>query len=202
MGDVTLEDGTTISYEVVGSGPPVVVCCGGPNTTYGYLVEDLATVARDFTLVFFDYRGSGRSSSSDPATYTFEQLGDDVGELAAALGYEHVGSDRAFDGRVPSAVEKLGIVVDSLQIQEIEDSTGFINNIDRAACRSGREQARIAATKADQEAAQREQEAAALRAQYVRDTEIKQAGFAAEVEQARRDPPRPDRWQKRRHHKR
>ena len=56
------------------------------------MVEDLATVARDFTLVFFDYRGSGRSSSADPATYTFEQLGDDVDELAAALGYEHVGA--------------------------------------------------------------------------------------------------------------
>jgi pimeloyl-ACP methyl ester carboxylesterase len=91
VGDVTLRDGATISYEIVGSGPPVVVCCGGPNTTYGYLVEDLATVARDFTLVFFDYRGSGRSSSADPATYTFEHLGDDVDELSGALGYEHVG---------------------------------------------------------------------------------------------------------------
>jgi uncharacterized membrane protein YqiK len=82
-------------------------------------------------------------------------------------------------------MEKLGIVVDSLQIQEIEDSTGYINNIAAPHAAAVASQARIAAAKADQEANQREQEAAALRAQYIRDTEIKQAGFAAEVEQAK-----------------
>jgi uncharacterized membrane protein YqiK len=82
-------------------------------------------------------------------------------------------------------MEKLGIVVDSLQIQEIEDSTGYINNIAAPHAAAMASQARIAAAKADQEATQREQEAAALRAEYVRDTEIKQAGFAAEVEQAK-----------------
>src|SRR6185312_10604406 len=79
-----------------------------------------------------------------------------------------------------SEMEKLGIVVDSLQIQEIEDGTGYINNIAAPHAAAVASQARIAAAKADQEATQREQEAAALRAQYVRDTEIKQAGFAAE----------------------
>ncbi|HVA59749.1 MAG TPA: SPFH domain-containing protein [Mycobacteriales bacterium] len=82
-------------------------------------------------------------------------------------------------------MEKLGIVVDSLQIQEIEDSTGYINNIAAPHAAAVASQARIAAAKADQEATQREQEAAALRAQYVRDTEIKQAGFAAETEEAK-----------------
>ena len=82
-------------------------------------------------------------------------------------------------------MEKLGIVVDSLQIQEIEDATGYIDNIAAPHAAAVASQARIAAAKADQEATQREQEAAALRAQYIRDTEIKQAGFAAEVEQAK-----------------
>jgi len=82
-------------------------------------------------------------------------------------------------------MEKLGIVVDSLQIQEIEDATGYINNIAAPHAAAVASQARIAAAKADQEATQREQEAAALRAQYQRDTEIKQAGFAAEVEEAK-----------------
>jgi uncharacterized membrane protein YqiK len=84
-----------------------------------------------------------------------------------------------------SVMEKLGIVVDSLQIQEIEDGTGYINNIAAPHAAAVASQARIAAAKADQEATQREQEAAALRAQYQRDTEIKQAGFAAEVEEAK-----------------
>jgi flotillin len=82
-------------------------------------------------------------------------------------------------------MEKLGIVVDSLQIQEIEDSTGYINNIAAPHAAAVASQARIAAAKADQEATQREQEAAALKAQYVRDTSIKQSGFAAETEQAK-----------------
>jgi flotillin len=82
-------------------------------------------------------------------------------------------------------MEKLGIVVDSLQIQEIEDSTGYINNIAAPHAAAVASQARIAAAKADQEATQREQEAAALNAEYVRDTTIKQAGFAAETENAK-----------------
>jgi flotillin len=82
-------------------------------------------------------------------------------------------------------MEKLGIVVDSLQIQEIEDGSGYINNIAAPHAAAVASAARIAAAKADQEATQREQEAAALRAEYVRDTEIKQAGFAAEIEQAK-----------------
>jgi flotillin len=45
-------------------------------------------------------------------------------------------------------------------------------------------QARIAAAKSDQEASEREQEAAALKAQYERDTAIKRAGFQAETQQA------------------
>src|SRR5580658_2817122 len=82
-------------------------------------------------------------------------------------------------------MEKLGIVVDSLQIQEIEDSTGYINNIAAPHATAIASQARIAAARADQEATQREQEAAALKSEYVRGTEIKEAGFAAEVEQAK-----------------
>jgi flotillin len=81
-------------------------------------------------------------------------------------------------------MEKLGIVVDSLLVQEIEDATGYINNIAAPFAAAVASRARIAAAQADQEATQREQEAAALKAQYVRDTEIKSAGFAAEIQHA------------------
>jgi flotillin len=82
-------------------------------------------------------------------------------------------------------MEKLGIVVDSLQIQEIEDATGYINNIAAPFAASVASLARIANAKADQEATQMEQNAEALKAQYVRDTAIKTAGFSAEVEEAK-----------------
>src|SRR5438105_6034351 len=81
-------------------------------------------------------------------------------------------------------MEKLGIVVDALQIQEIEDASGYINNLAAPHAAAVASQARIAQAKADQEAAEREQQAAALKAQYERDTAIKRAGFQAETEQA------------------
>jgi flotillin len=82
-------------------------------------------------------------------------------------------------------MEKLGIVVDALQIQEIEDATGYINNLAAPHAAAVASQARIAQAKADQEAAQREQEAQALKAEYERDVAIKTAGFMAETEHAK-----------------
>ncbi|MFI6122654.1 SPFH domain-containing protein [Streptomyces sp. NPDC051064] len=83
-----------------------------------------------------------------------------------------------------SEMEKLGIVVDALQIQEIEDATGYINNLAAPHAAAVAGQARIAQAKADQEATEREQQAAALKAEYERDTAIKRAGFLAETEQS------------------
>ncbi|MFC5854832.1 SPFH domain-containing protein [Streptomyces chlorus] len=83
-----------------------------------------------------------------------------------------------------SEMEKLGIVVDALQIQEIEDATGYINNLSAPHAAAVASQARIARAKADQEATEREQQAAALKAEYERDTAIKRAGFLAETEQS------------------
>jgi uncharacterized membrane protein YqiK len=81
-------------------------------------------------------------------------------------------------------MEKLGLVVDALQIQEIEDQSGYITNLAAPHAAAVASMARIAAAKADQEAAQREQEALALKAEYERDVQIKRAGFLAETEQA------------------
>jgi flotillin len=83
-----------------------------------------------------------------------------------------------------SEMEKLGIVVDALEIQEIEDSSGYINNLAAPHAASVASQARIAKAHADQEAAERELAAAAMKAQFERDTAIKRAGFVAETDQA------------------
>src|ERR1039458_5954347 len=82
-------------------------------------------------------------------------------------------------------MEKLGIVVDSLQIQEIEDASGYINNIAAPFAAAVASQGRIARARADQQAAEQEQQAAAMKAQYQRDLVIKQSGFLAETEQAK-----------------
>jgi flotillin len=82
-------------------------------------------------------------------------------------------------------MEKLGIVVDALEIQEIEDSSGYVNNLAAPHAAAVASQARIANARADQEATQRELEAAAMKAQYERDMAIKSAGFLAETEEAK-----------------
>ena len=84
-----------------------------------------------------------------------------------------------------SEMEKLGLILDAMQIQEIADGSGYIDNIAAPYSAAVASQARIAAAKSDQEAFEREQQAAALKAQYERDTAIKHAGFQAEVEEAR-----------------
>src|SRR5437773_5157623 len=81
-------------------------------------------------------------------------------------------------------MEKLGLIVDSLQIQEIDDPTGYIENLGRPHAAAVASQARIAQAHADREATAHEQPAEALKAQARRDSNIKQAGFQAEVDEA------------------
>jgi flotillin len=82
-------------------------------------------------------------------------------------------------------MEKLGIVVDALEIQEIEDASGYINNLAAPHAAAVASAARIAQAQADQQAAERELEVTAMKAQYYRDAEIKKAGFLAETEEAK-----------------
>ena len=81
-------------------------------------------------------------------------------------------------------MEKLGLIVDSLQIQEIDDPTGYIGNLGRPHAAAVAAQARIAQADADREATEREQMAEALKAKAVRDSQIKQYGFQAEVDES------------------
>jgi len=81
-------------------------------------------------------------------------------------------------------LEKLGLIVDSLQIQEIEDQTGYIKNLGRPHAAAVESQARIAQADADRLATEKEQEAEALKAEARRTSQVKQAGYSAEVDQA------------------
>lgn len=81
-------------------------------------------------------------------------------------------------------MEKLGLIVDSLQIKEIDDPTGYIRNLAQPHIASVQRDARIATAQNDQEASQAEAAAQAIKAEAVRDSAIKQAGFRAETEKA------------------
>jgi uncharacterized membrane protein YqiK len=79
-------------------------------------------------------------------------------------------------------MQKLGLVVDSLQIQEIIDPTGYIRALGEPRAAEVKKQARIAQAAADREATEREQEAEALKAAARRDSEIKRAAYQAEID--------------------
>jgi uncharacterized membrane protein YqiK len=81
-------------------------------------------------------------------------------------------------------MSKLGLVVDSLQIQEIDDETGYITNLGRPHAAKVAASARIAEAERDQEATQREQETERQKAAVIRDTEIKKAEYNGQVKQA------------------
>jgi uncharacterized membrane protein YqiK len=81
-------------------------------------------------------------------------------------------------------MQKLGLVVDSLQIQDIIDPSGYILALGAPRTAEVKMQARIAQAAADREATEREQEAEALKAAAQRDTAIKLAGYQAERERA------------------
>jgi uncharacterized membrane protein YqiK len=81
-------------------------------------------------------------------------------------------------------MEKLGLVIDSLQIQEIDDPTGYIANLAKPHAVGVVKDARIAQAHADREATETEQQAAAIRAQAIRDSSIKQATYQADVDRA------------------
>lgn len=83
-----------------------------------------------------------------------------------------------------SEMEKLGIIVDALQIQEIEDPTGYISNLAAPHAAAVASSARIAAAQRDQEAAAAEQQAERQKNEYIRETSIAKAKIDAEVRRA------------------
>jgi len=79
---------------------------------------------------------------------------------------------------------KLGLVVDSLQIKEIDDESGYIVALGQPQAAAVAAKARIAAAQRDEEATRAEQLAAAAKAESIRESSIKQAGYQAEVDKA------------------
>jgi flotillin len=95
-------------------------------------------------------------------------------EKLTQLTREHAGTE----------MEKLGLIVDSMQIQEIADPSGYIKNLALPHAAAVEREARIARAEADRAATEKEQEADAQKALARRDSQIRQAGYQAEVDQA------------------
>jgi flotillin len=81
-------------------------------------------------------------------------------------------------------MQRLGLTIDSLQIQEITDPTGYIDNLGMPEAARVAKDARIAQANADREATEREQEADALKAAARSQSQIKQAQAQADAQRA------------------
>jgi len=86
--------------------------------------------------------------------------------------------------RCSQEMESFGLVIDSFQIQAISSTGNYIENLAVPHQAEVEQKARIARAIADREAVAQEQSSAAQIASSVRDTEIKKAGFQAEIDRA------------------
>ena len=89
--------------------------------------------------------------------------------------------------RCTQEMESFGLVIDSFQIQSITSPSAYIENLAVPHQAAVEQNARIARAIADREAVAQEQTAQAQIAESIRDTEIKKAGFQAEVDQAQQE---------------
>jgi flotillin len=80
-------------------------------------------------------------------------------------------------------LEKLGLMIDTLQIKDLHDPTGYIANLARPHAAEVEKQARIAEAVANQQATEAEAEAQARQAEAVRTSRMAQAQYQAEVDQ-------------------
>ena len=86
--------------------------------------------------------------------------------------------------RCTMEMESFGLVIDSFQIQSIDNPSNYIENLAAPHQAEVEQNARIARANAEREAVAEEQNAQAQMAESIRSTNIKKAGFQAEVDKA------------------
>ncbi len=84
--------GVRLFYRLLGTGPDTVVMIhGGPGLTMDYFLEDLAPLAEHNTLLFYDQRGTGRSTLvSDSVSLDAQRFVEDVEAIRKHFGIERL----------------------------------------------------------------------------------------------------------------
>jgi pimeloyl-ACP methyl ester carboxylesterase len=83
MEKVTSRDGTTIAFDRLGDGPPVILVCGA-MCDRALMRPTAEELAKHFTVFNYDRRGRGESCDSTP--YAVEREIEDIGALVAEAG--------------------------------------------------------------------------------------------------------------------
>ena len=124
MPTAVVEDGISIAYDEIGSGCPLLLLHGFPQTRAMW-AEVAPALAERFRVVSADLRGYGASSkppaTSDLANYSFRAMGADMFALMSSLGHERfhlVGHDRGARAAYRMALDAPG-KVESLTLMDI-----------------------------------------------------------------------------------
>lgn len=115
METVTSKDGTTLAFDRIGEGPPVVLVCGGSvdRMADAALAQQLAS---DFTV--FNYDRRGRGDSGDTLPYAIEREVEDIDAMMeAAGGSAHLWGSSSGAALALIAAEQ-GAAVDKLALWE------------------------------------------------------------------------------------
>jgi proline iminopeptidase len=134
MPTFTAPDGTRLTYQVLGTGAPLVCVPGGPMRASAYL-GDLGGLAAHRQLIVLDLRGTGQSAvPDDPASYRCDRQVDDVAALQAHLGLDRIdllahsaGGSIAllYAVRYPHRVSKLALITPSGRAVDLEPDSAM-----------------------------------------------------------------------------
>src|SRR5688572_5506973 len=83
MDSVTSNDGTTIAFDRLGDGPPVILVSGG-SVDRGSNAPLADLLARQFTVINYDRRGRGPSGDTQP--YAVQREVEDIDAVIGAAG--------------------------------------------------------------------------------------------------------------------
>lgn len=84
-------NGSEVYYKTMGEGEPLLVIHGGPVLDYSYFLPHLESLAKDYELIFYDQRASGRSSVEiDSATMNLAGFVEDIEQIRQKLGYDRL----------------------------------------------------------------------------------------------------------------
>lgn len=134
-GFVSTPDSVRLFTRVVGSGADtIIVLHGGPGLTLDYLAADLEPLAARHTLLFYDQRGTGRSTLvSDSASLNAQRFVDDLEAVRAQFGLSKptllghswgVGLAALYVQRYPNTLGQL-ILVDGVPLRLADLKAGF-----------------------------------------------------------------------------
>jgi len=160
---------------------------GVPVSVRGVVVYKVGNTPREIANAASRFLGEDVQTME---TTVHEVFSGHLRSILGGLTMEEIIRDRArlaseTRGSSAEEMETLGLKIDSLQIQEVDDPSGYISNLAAPHQAAVERDARIAAAEANRAATEKEQAAAAAAAKAVADSEIAQSQVKAQADTAR-----------------